>query len=437
MVRLGGAGPEVTQRIRQQAFKGATRPFFAKPFPNRCAIEIGSGGMVTALIAQVDANQNAIREEQMFHQVPVRIKLRSGLPILEEESWQSVDRAMTQMMENVRRRCVGISEFSGLLSWPLNALENTEQLRIELSRKYKVDFSLAPQGEDKEQLDRLAFDSYTAAAKSLNKYQVVALHESLKARGLAVGGAQGMDLLALRSVPGEDDLAPGQEYRKWSSAAEARDELQRFSVPIGTLHAHRLLITEIQKRMEEHYTIRTSPNPVLRQEMIDARNVLSTMIGSMLPPWVHEKSDAGCLFVCSSSNGGLFNTAARVAGRLDFSLEALEVRGEHHYCGLTDVLIGENYLNPHLIVPQIILASSVMRALKTIRMTYIPNVHLTYGMIVNPKYWLYHRREQLEEELRSGGAWYQKQRSWPVPHQARNKFIPNVPHDAGPMFEVY
>lgn len=176
--------------------------------------------------------------------------------------------------------------------------------------------------------------------------------------------------------------------------------LIEHTFPVDVATAHRYCITHVQRRPAESYGLHTSsPNPLLADEFTALRNMLAEGIAHDLPRWVRRKSQLGGMLVATSHNGGLFNTAARVAQQTQLSLDHLEVHAQHHFCGLTDVLLAENFPNPLMVLPAAALTAALLRALSSPRMTYVPELSVAAALLVQPSLWLASRSAEVRQRL--------------------------------------
>lgn len=176
--------------------------------------------------------------------------------------------------------------------------------------------------------------------------------------------------------------------------------LVEYRLPVAVQDAHRLCITTIQHRPAALYHLhRSSPNPVQRGEFTALRDLLAEMIRPALPAWVRRKAVLGGVIAGTSFNGGLLNLAARVSQRSSIPREHLEVNAEHAFCGLTDVLLGQNFPHPGMVLPSAALASALFRVLETPRVHYIPEVSTAVGLLLQPQLWSWQQRRQRSEAL--------------------------------------
>ncbi|KAG8347601.1 hypothetical protein ERJ75_001343100 [Trypanosoma vivax] len=278
-----------------------------------------------------------------------------------------------------------------------------------------------------QQMEQLAFLAHASVSKCMAPQRMLVFSEDVK-RGLCI---LGMDT----GVAGEEGLGGGtgsNPHEGCNSNALAlprtpnTSDVTIHSLPVDMALAHRLLITAVQRRCGEAGMEHRSPNPVLREEFRQLRNMLEKMVKPTLPSWVLSKSIAGGLVCGSSINGGVFNVAARVAQRTSISLDHLETHAEMHYCGLTDVLLAVNYPNAATVVPNAALASALMRSVETQRFEYLPEVNLSDALLLQPCLWIYARRRQVRDALGqksfySGGS---IQRTFERPHMRENPSAP-------------
>lgn len=164
--------------------------------------------------------------------------------------------------------------------------------------------------------------------------------------------------------------------------------LVEHRVSLSVPDVHRFCITTVQHRSPHQYHLhRSSPNPMLRTEFIALRQHLEASLAPLLPPWVRRKSLLGGMIGGTSFNGGMLNIAARVAQKSPIPLEHLEMHAEYHFCGLTDVLLAENFPHPGTVLPSVALASALCRILQTPRLFYVPEVTTAVCLLLQPLLW--------------------------------------------------
>ena len=371
----------------------------------RAAFDIGTGGAITAVVARVDAAQQQIRETLYFTQLPLSLGFIAGTNTLTPDSAADVN-AKLHMLMGTLSTFKAVSEFAGILSGTLRSADNAPLLAKRWTREHKVALSVAA-----DDAERLEFDGYVAATHALHKDNVLVIIENELTYMI--------ELVGLMS-----DADSG------SSPA-----LLKCAIPLTALNAHRLLITEVQRRNAEHYHVAQSPNPVQRGEYISLRSLLEKAISPMLPTWVHDKSRRECVIAGTSHNGGMLNIAARASRQSMISLEHLQMAAEHQHCGLTDVLLGENYPNPYHVLPQIALCEALMRAMKTVRIQYLPEVSTAHGILLSPQYWAQGKEGDLMAAAHSkSNQEMLRQRAFDMPHQARHRSNPNAPPNSGTKY---
>ncbi|CCW64006.1 unnamed protein product [Phytomonas sp. EM1] len=198
--------------------------------------------------------------------------------------------------------------------------------------------------------------------------------------------------------------------------------LLEFRLPVDVAQAHRYSVVEIQRRDAASYHLHgSSPNPMLATEWASLCSMLERLITPTLPKWVRRKSGLGGVIAGTSFNGGMLNLAARVSQRMPISLDHLEVHAQHHFCGLTDVLLTANFPNPLLVLPSVALAAALMRALQTPRISYLPELSIAAALLTQPSLWIYERRRTVREAL-SRYEYHQsmQHRFFPRPHIKSN-----------------
>lgn len=197
-------------------------------------------------------------------------------------------------------------------------------------------------------------------------------------------------------------------------------------LPVDVALAHRLCINTVQRRSEAAYGLHTSsPNPLLSDEFAELRGLLMESVRHDLPPWVKRKSLLGGMIAGTSFNGGLLNIAARVAQQTSISLDHLETHAQHHFCGLTDVLLAENFPNPLLVLPSAALTAAVLRAVESPRITYVPEVSVAAALLVQPSLWLASRAADVRRRLAQDSFYAshtsaQRGRTFTRPHRKEN-----------------
>lgn len=433
---------------------GPFQPFFLKPFPVRAAFEVGTGGLVSVAVARVDAAKGAIRDHLWHSQLPLTLKPFPGTALVDAASKEDVVSKVSLLQAALRTNVKGTTELAGLLTWPFSAAPNGTEVAAELTRRLQIPFRVAPSPDaDPKFLPRLVFDAYVAATQTLDASNFMAVCEVPPTEGV------GIDLIAQQgpadagaAVVGEerdgrerpfDPAFPAPRAARGAETSttalidvSAPPTLLRVRLPVSTALAHRVLVAEVQRRAAA-YRPTMSPNPVLRGEWIATRDALQRMVAAALPPWATARSARGCVIAGASPNGGLLNIAARISGKQQLPLDALEVQTEFHYCGQTDVLIGENYPNPHLVLPQAALASALMRALRTHRLHYISEISCAHALLVAPQFWARADPAGLEARVRSENPELMRQRRFAFPHQVWHRADPNGPAEAGFRYQTF
>jgi hypothetical protein len=392
----------------------AFSPLNINAYPIRAAFEIGTANAITLTVARVDVRASAVRDTLYHTQLPlaVRVQPRSGL--LDEASAADVVSKLRTLEGAVGR--MNVTEKAGIMTAPFDSVANAEALRRAWTKEFKVDLRLAcelPGGGASDGADwgadgalgRMAFLSYAAAAQHMRPENLLVLVER--------GGAEGHRLELIGMSSDEEVSTLGVPA---GSRLCAR-------LPLTTPLVHRQLVTDVQRRAAGSYHAAASPNPVTRGEFVTLRRIVEAATAPALPAWVTRRREADASIVGTGANGGLLNIAARGAGKAAIPLEHLEVTAEFHLCGLTDVLLAENYPAPQLVVAQLALAAGTLRALRCKRATYVPDVALTHAVLVDGAFWAQGRRAALEAALEDEPL-QRKQRVFNRPHQAGSRFSP-------------
>ncbi|ORC93324.1 uncharacterized protein TM35_000012010 [Trypanosoma theileri] len=273
----------------------------------------------------------------------------------------------------------------------------------------------------KLQMEQLSFLAHAAVSKCIAPQRMLVLMEDSH-RGLCILGtdttpSDGKESSEVNENSSREDIIVSSEETNSS-------KMLLHVLPVDTTVAHRLLLTVVQRRdgASGNNGGRRSPNPVLREEFQQLRHLLEEMVCQTLPEWVLLKSRTGGVICGSSFNDGVLNIAARVSQRTSVSLDHLETNALMHYCGLTDILLAENYTDPTVVLPNAAVASAIMRALETRRFEYLPEVNVAAALLIQPSLWTYGRRERIRGSLQtdsfySGGS---KRRTFRRPHSRGN-----------------
>nr|CCC93515.1 conserved hypothetical protein [Trypanosoma congolense IL3000] len=124
---------------------GVFQNMHINPFPVRAAFDIGTGGMLSLVVARVDAACNAVRD--LMYQTQLPLELQSiGLEtpetsfVLSEETRADIRNKMRVLHGALRRdNYEGLSERSAIISWPLCEAADAVALADDLTREFKVD----------------------------------------------------------------------------------------------------------------------------------------------------------------------------------------------------------------------------------------------------------------------------------------------------------
>eukprot|EP00796_Vickermania_ingenoplastis_P008589 gene8589-6029_t len=250
-----------------------------------------------------------------------------------------------------------------------------------------------------DDMEALAFLAHAAASQCVAPQRLLVVTED-PVKGIRLVGANTTVAEDCRGLEGEgDEDSPQEALRRTGLLAEeetrAPGRLVEHRLDVSVPDAHRLCITRIQHRDAASYHLhRSSPNPMLRSEFAALQELLHGMVEPHLPAWVRRKSLLGGVLAGTSFNGGLLNLAARVSQKGTIPLEHLETHAAHFFCGLTDVLLGENFPHPGVVLPSAALACAMCRALRSPRMQYLPEVSTAVALAVQPGLW---RRADTEE----------------------------------------
>lgn len=290
-----------------------------------------------------------------------------------------------------------------------------------------------------EQADQLAFLSHAASSQCLCPQRLLVITEDPQ-QGMRILGTdtstpatdvedllaavgdhapgEGAALLESAGLAAADTRDPGDWHAGAVAVPHASPRIIEHRLPTDGMQTHRCCITDIQRRSPEAYSLHcSSPNPLLAGEWSRLRDVLQQQIMPTLPSWVVRKSLLGGVIAATSFNGGVMNIAARVSQTTPVALAHLEVNAQHHYCGLTDVLLAASFPNPHHVLTHAALAAALMRSLRTPRITYLPELSMAAALLVQPTLWMHHDAPRLRQQLRRE-FFYQsvKHRSFERPH---------------------
>jgi hypothetical protein len=311
----------------------------------------------------------------------------------------------------------------------------------------------SPSDDPRAQVDVLAFLAHAAVSQCVAPQRLLVLNEDPQrgVRLLALDTSPAADVADLLEMADSADAVAKLKQIAFGDADSAASDvvhdtalaspspsaevvpvdegglrLVEHTLPVDVATAHRYCITHIQRRPAASYGLHTSsPNPLLSEEFAALRGLLMEMIARSLPRWARRKSLLGGMIVATSHNGGLFNAAARVAQQTSLSLEHLEVHAQHHFCGLTDVLLAEQFPNPLTVLPSAALTAAILRALDSPRMAYVPEVNTAVALLVQPSLWLASRVAEVRRRL-SADPFYatetraQRGRAFERPHRKDN-----------------
>ncbi|RHW68830.1 hypothetical protein DPX39_100039500 [Trypanosoma brucei equiperdum] len=125
---------------------GVFQNMHINPFPVRAAIDIGTGGMITMVVARVDAAANAVRNFMYQTQLPLHLEsVAAGLGdsssfVLSETTRADIRNKMRVFHGALRRdNYDGLSERAAVMSWPLCEAADALALAEDLTREFKVD----------------------------------------------------------------------------------------------------------------------------------------------------------------------------------------------------------------------------------------------------------------------------------------------------------
>ena len=368
------------------------------PYPVRMAIDIGTGRAVTATVARVDAHASAIKDVLFHTSVPLQLRWREH-GMLDPASWPAITNAV-RMAHAAASRQAPVVESAAMTSLPLAGGEKAlglwrseMNLRIHARSQHptvakhvrsKLDpvfsrtsvFFEEPRTTDSRQhTERIAFAAAAAAAKSLNPAGLLVLRE----RG------DGIQIVALDRANFQDEASSHFESTAVAHAPAGYGRIITADVPFASASAHMRLVRDIQQRPKA--TGMSSPNPVTREEYTALREMLRGELAKAIPDWVVERAALDAPIVAYGGNGSVWNIAARAARSVHMGRDRVDTAAQFEYSGLTDVVLAENLPNVRLVVPQLALFCAVCSVLRTPRVEYIPDVAMTYAMLVDDGFW--------------------------------------------------
>lgn len=413
-----------------------------RPFPVRAAFDIGTDGHLSLAIGRVDATHRSIRDLLHHVQLPLHLQYQAATrrPMIDESTQRDIVTKM-RILQGVLKRPQfrGVTEVGGLLSYPLCHCDNAADFAAELCKEFKVNMkvltkSYVPSGDlwggamEQHQVTRdgqgieydlniLKFQSAAASSRCVARHRMLYVNERTPHGVIEVSGVAHHN--AAESLRLEETAFAAQ-------AVEGREKpaLLTYRLPVTAIDAHRILLGDVQRRdadvanapLDQKGVPSHSPNPVLRTEFRRLVAALEGMIAPTIPQWVTEKSMSGGVICGDSTNGGLLNVGSRVTQHTMMSLERLVNNAEFHYCGLTDVLIGENYPYPQLVVPQAALCVAVLRSLHTPRLHYLTDMSPAFALLVSRELWAFDRKVELVEKLKKRKFFHSaKHRTFDVP----------------------
>ncbi|EPY22132.1 hypothetical protein STCU_08333 [Strigomonas culicis] len=217
--------------------------------------------------------------------------------------------------------------------------------------------------------------------------------------------------------------------------------VETFYVPLTVSDAHRVCLTDIQRRPRGaapgHRHM--SPNPMLPAEYEQlvtrllaqlhpptsstaAAGAAAPDFSPLLPTSIKRKSSLGGVVCGSSVNGGALNLAARCAQQQNIHLESLTTHMLHHFCGLTDVLLAQNFPDARVVLPAVALVSALLRCLRTETCQYLPEVCVSTALLLQPQLWTYAARRAVQRGDEERRHFYAdvKHRVFSRPHHKGN-----------------
>uniref|UniRef100_A0A6U6C599 Ppx/GppA phosphatase N-terminal domain-containing protein n=1 Tax=Guillardia theta TaxID=55529 RepID=A0A6U6C599_GUITH len=167
------------------------------------------------------------------------------------------------------------------------------------------------------------------------------------------------------------------------------DKFEMWHCPVGSALATSTLITQIQGC---DFKTKFSANPV---SVADAQSLTKSLLGMIGSPplWLQLKlREPGITVIGIGGDTSIFNLAREVTGKTTFCrtdvLDSLEL-----LCGKTDLElrlmedVQAAQLQPHNVIPKLVLLFSVMEALKCDAVTYGACNGNTAGVLMHPKVW--------------------------------------------------
>jgi hypothetical protein len=395
------------------------------PFPVRTAVDIGTGSAITLTVARVDARARAIRDVLYHTAVPLQLDWRAP-GVLDQATWPAVTNALRMIMTSARSKQPTISEFAAVVALPtvgagqaITTWRREQKMRIHFHGMAATDsLPLRSQHDPKfgpnspflennvadavEGFDALAFAAAAAAAKALKPDNVLVLrerHQAIDIFGLEVArsGETATGFVKDREALGALlNRRPGSASRRdVAQVTKGYGRVLHCELPMSSQLAHVRMVRDVQHRPNATET--ASPNPCQRSEYVTLATALAKELQRAVMPWVVDRLQANAPIVCFGGNGSVWNIAARAARKVQVSQDLVHTAAQFQFCGQTDVLLGANMPNPHLIIPQLALFTAICAALQTPRIEYLPHVARTHAMLVDDGFWAFGREAEIKQ----------------------------------------
>ena len=354
--------------------------FDQEKFITRGGFDVGTGNRVSYTIASVYPKQSIMRK-QIFHNSvqlpPMSAMVTEGF--INPHGVKALENVFFQIQGRMDEARMRPREMAAVVVEPFASAVNAKEVFSDLTKRFMIQFELA----NAAQIDRYAHIAYIVAAGiSLRMADNVIAWTEIDDRVVFFRrkmlknpeNAHNEDVVQLFDDPCDDTTDV------WDTQHTAQD-------------VHDLILENYQRRTVKargnSSSAVQSVNPMTAKEILTAVDDMTKALRQTMPEWMKEarkKSSANDRLFCgASANGGTINVLSRSCSRTNIDLYSARSNLYGPYVGVTDAFLSRSFPAPHLVLPRLITAHSLLNALDLRVLRYLPEMSLSFGVLLSQK----------------------------------------------------
>ncbi|KNH09633.1 cytochrome c oxidase subunit COX19 [Perkinsela sp. CCAP 1560/4] len=357
--------------------KGKSLDYGEQRFVTRGGFDVGTGGAISWTIASMYPKQ-AIMRKQIFH---------SSLPLPSMETMiqcnmitpigkTALENAFFQIFGRLDEARIRPRQMAAIVCEPLSSTLNSSEVFNCISQRFLINIKLAGRAE----MEQYAHLAYVIGA---------GLSVRLASRTIVWTEIDDRVVLLRRKYADDTRDKAADDTKQTLGITSGKTDIWDTKHTPQNVHSTILSNYQGRKIVEAHAgdAAVQSVNPMSAKEILVAVDDLTNAFRQAMPAWVKEARRSSSvhdrLFCGASVNGGTINILSRSCSKTDIDLYTARSHLYSTYVGVTDAFLNRSYPTPHLVLPRLIIAHSLMNALDLRFLRYLPETNPSFGILAS------------------------------------------------------